>query len=538
MGVTWLGPLPAAVGAVALLCVWVADIGLGQAQSPDELEPVRGKKLIAFGWDSPNTLYLKEHLDVFEASGYQGIVVNVCHEDRLPNRTDFRHGDEWFRLADKVFIPQRLKLQDWQYVVEDLKACRFENLTDNFLLVHAIPAQVDFFDEDFEAAVHNIRAIAELARRAGAKGLFVDVENYSGRSLFRYPDRPHAGEKSFAEYAARARERGREFAGAACEAYPEITFLFVWCHSSSAHYMAGGTALESTGYGLLPAFVDGMLEGKMEEARIVDGFEFAYPYRSKPDFLSAYHTIRHTARRLSTVPRLYDAGIEAGFGIWLDHRSKPWSTEDFSQNFHTPESFRQAARAALEVSDRYVWVWAERAARWYGTSYPDAYRQATRMATSPPASVRGAPEGARPVVELPLEWRFRTDPDDGGLARGYHAADLDDSGWQMLKIDQAWEKQGVEHDGVAWYRVGFSVESLPQEASLYVQFGAVDESAWVYLNGQFVGEHDIGEAGWDKPFAIDVTKTIHPGTNLLAVRVLDRVLAGGIWKPVELVAAP
>jgi hypothetical protein len=69
-------------------------------------------------------------------------------------------------------------------------------------------------------------------------------------------------------------------------------------------------------------------------------------------------------------------------------------------------------------------------------------------------------------------------------------------------------------------------------------FGAVDESAWVYLNGEFAGEHDIGEAGWDKPFGIDVTKAIQPGANVLAVRVLDRVLGGGIWKPVELLGAP
>jgi hypothetical protein len=64
---------------------------------------------------------------------------------------------------------------------------------------------VDFFDEEFEAAAHNVKVLATLAREAGLKGLSFGVERYSGRSLFYYPDRPHVQEKGFAEYQARAR---------------------------------------------------------------------------------------------------------------------------------------------------------------------------------------------------------------------------------------------------------------------------------------------------------------------------------------------
>ncbi len=41
-----------------------------------------------------------------------------------------------------------------------------------------------------------------------------------------------------------------------------------------------------------------------------------------------------------------------------------------------------------------------------------------------------------------------------------------------------------------------------EKVQLY--FGAVDESAWVWVNGIKVGQHDEGEAGWDKRFGLDV----------------------------------
>ncbi|MBQ6598006.1 MAG: hypothetical protein IJH79_10690, partial [Lentisphaeria bacterium] len=53
------------------------------------------------------------------------------------------------------------------------------------------------------------------------------------------------------------------------------------------------------------------------------------------------------------------------------------------------------------------------------------------------------------------------------------------------------------------------------------------------LNGKYVGQHDAGLIGWDKPFDLNITDEINwGGENVLAVRVEDTVAAGGIWKPV------
>ncbi len=89
--------------------------------------------------------------------------------------------------------------------------------------------------------------------------------------------------------------------------------------------------------------------------------------------------------------------------------------------------------------------------------------------------------------------------------------------------------------GVAWYRRSFTLPVRPEAERFELVFGAVDESTWVWLNGQPAGVHDIGPSGWDREFALDVSKGLRwGGANKIAVRVYNTAQAGGIWKPVTL----
>jgi hypothetical protein len=139
-------------------------------------------------------------------------------------------------------------------------------------------------------------------------------------------------------------------------------------------------------------------------------------------------------------------------------------------------------------------------------------------------------------IPLPTEgWRFKTDPKaDGHLQKWYEPAH-DDSAWLPIKIGAAWEEQGQTYDGVAWYRGSFDLPAKPECLAVEMAFGGVDEIAWVWINGQYVGQHDLGTEGWDKPFALDVTKELKWGEkNQITVRVYDSAYAGGIWKPVTI----
>ena len=143
-----------------------------------------------------------------------------------------------------------------------------------------------------------------------------------------------------------------------------------------------------------------------------------------------------------------------------------------------------------------------------------------------------------PVVDLPKEWRFRLDFKDEGQERDWGGVIVDETQWRPIKIGEWWEPQGHQYDGIAWCRVDFEVPAPAKGHALALSFGAVDESAWVYLNGKQVGEHDIGDGGWDQRFEIPLGDAVKIGeTNVLAVRVRDRSNYGGIWKSVKLVRA-
>ena len=128
-----------------------------------------------------------------------------------------------------------------------------------------------------------------------------------------------------------------------------------------------------------------------------------------------------------------------------------------------------------------------------------------------------------------------TDPQQDAHTKNVFQTDFDDSGWRSMDIGY-WEFQGVEdYDGIAWYRIRFTLPEEVDHNAVEIHFDGVDESAWVWLNGIYLGCHDMGEMGVDMPFAMDGTKEARwGGENVLAVRILDTGRAGGITKPVHI----
>ncbi len=106
--------------------------------------------------------------------------------------------------------------------------------------------------------------------------------------------------------------------------------------------------------------------------------------------------------------------------------------------------------------------------------------------------------------------------------------DCDDSFWASIQTGSSWEKQGIQYDGIAWYRKEIAIPDGWKNPVLYI--GAADEQAWVFCNEKYLGHHD----GWDKPFSM-VLDNVPPGkTALVAIRVFDSANMGGIWQPVLL----
>lgn len=147
------------------------------------------------------------------------------------------------------------------------------------------------------------------------------------------------------------------------------------------------------------------------------------------------------------------------------------------------------------------------------------------------------------AVAFPAEWAFQTDPGDVGVQQGWHRPEFDDTGWRKIPVPAWWETTAVgAYDGYAWYRVRFTVPEEMKGRELTLEFAGVDEGAWVYLNGELIGERSARSTGlapvdfWDKPFSMPANSVRLGRENVLAVRVYDSDKMGGIFRPVRLLA--
>lgn len=142
------------------------------------------------------------------------------------------------------------------------------------------------------------------------------------------------------------------------------------------------------------------------------------------------------------------------------------------------------------------------------------------------------------LQELPLPttgWKFRPDKRQGGEAEQWFAVELNEADWVPIGIGKWWGEFGQPELKCGWYRLSWQPPARKGGTRFELHFDAVDENAWVWVNGKAVGQHALGTAGWDKPFGFDVTSVLRwDRPNQITVRVINDVGAGGIYQPVSL----
>lgn len=139
-------------------------------------------------------------------------------------------------------------------------------------------------------------------------------------------------------------------------------------------------------------------------------------------------------------------------------------------------------------------------------------------------------------TDLPAAgWRFMRDDERTGHLKNWYEADADDGEWMKVAIEQFWhEFLDERYVGVGWYRRTVQAPQVPEGGILALHFLGVDECAWVWVNGRYAGQHNIGPMGWDVPFHLNVTGLIKPGEeNQITIRAMNTAAAGGVWRPVR-----
>lgn len=135
------------------------------------------------------------------------------------------------------------------------------------------------------------------------------------------------------------------------------------------------------------------------------------------------------------------------------------------------------------------------------------------------------------VVDLSGYWKFSIGDNPRWASPQYN-----DHSWEKIFVPSPWENEGFSgFDGYAWYRMVIDLKNV-NDKNLFLVLGFIDDVDEVYLNG-----HLIGFSGSFPPEFYTAYKSHRKyyipehlinrnGKNLIAVRVFDTILEGGIIK--------
>jgi hypothetical protein len=340
------------------------------------------KKLLEFGWDEPDTAFLKQHVAEMERTPFHGTVFHVDYTKPDCTRARFMNEGWSARTFTDADLPP---------AIDELTSTHFTRFTDNFIRFNVVPGDVDWFDDTgFAAVTSNARLAAQIARRGKAVGVLFDIEQYAS-PLFDYAKQRDAKTRSWDDYAAEARRRGREVMAAFQDGFgPNLKMLLTFGYSlplSEIYPSHDPAKLRTVSYGLLAPFLDGMLDAAAPDTRLIDGFEISYGFKTRQQFLDGRHTMRDGVLPIVGADHeKYGRQFEVAFGLWMDHdwRKIAWDTTDFSKNHFTPDAFEQSLRFALEQTDEYVWIYTEKPKWWSAEGQridlPQEYDDAVRRA--------------------------------------------------------------------------------------------------------------------------------------------------------------
>ncbi len=351
-----------AVWTAALLVWSVFAVSLFAGGTPSAAP---GKKLIEYGWDVPTPAQMRDELASMEKRPFDGIV---------------------FRLngGHNAFVTKPLDATAFAEDERILRGLQFSRFRDNFVLVWGSPpANFDWFnDTQWNAIEGNASLLVRIAQAGRVRGICFDPEPYDF-SLWDYAKQPGTNVHSFADYRARVRQRGAQLMRAFEKSMPGATILTFFHVSLFDRFADLPEAekvkrLKEDGWGLMPDFFVGMLEGASDKARFIDGNENAYYYTSREQYFRAYHAIRQRARNL--IPRelgeKYGRQVQAGQALYIDQNFalRQPNPESYLSFHMTAEErarwFEHNTYWALYTTDEYVWCYSERMNWWKNETPP------------------------------------------------------------------------------------------------------------------------------------------------------------------------
>ena len=265
-----------------------------------------------------------------------------------------------------------------------------------------------------------------------------------------------------------------------------------------------------------------------------------------------YQSMKDDQRAINAYTKAFEMAPEPGTG-----KSDGWIPLRATLNAASILLGQTMYQEALEILARYGEsdirkmppVWAIRILRIYGRIYSSMGREEAALVNFKAALELEKKQEAEwktpPGDPLPTPigpWTFRADQTNQGVVEKWFAANANTTDWAPIEVPAFWANTGAvgDYQGYAWYRTTFTAPAAWKGRTVRLLFSAVDEEAWVYVNGKLIREHSARSEGrpiaelWEEAFTADIPPDdLNYGqANALVVRVNNTVAGGGIWRPV------
>ncbi len=289
---------------------------------------------------TPTPTFIQTNLAYLETLPFDGLVVYM----RTPDLT--------INLTASVMTTTAFTAQQAATVLSPIQGITFKTLTHNLAFVVAAASQKppDFFD-DWSVVEQNFATLAQAAKAAGLRGIFLDNEQYlpwADYTKVAYPS------KTLAQYQDQARLRGHECMAAIVGQFPDAVILTT--HGPYVSVPNPPPPINDTSASnlLLGPFFVGFVEAEGASATVVDGGEL-YSLRTPADFQATYD-FRKTAiaTQASFIPSALQPSWSADVSIAFGTYDTSTSTAPMD-----PAILQPTLTNALSRSDRFVWLYTE-----------------------------------------------------------------------------------------------------------------------------------------------------------------------------------
>jgi hypothetical protein len=162
-------------------------------------------------------------------------------------------------------------------------------------------------------------------------------------------------------------------------------------------------------------------------------------------------------------------------------------------------------------------------------------------AIAAPLTASAVSGNIRVRVNFNADWRFIL-----GDVPGAQSPDFNDAKWETIGLPHSFSipyfRAPSFYVGYGWYRKTLPLAAVPAGRRFSLEFEGAFQEAEVFVNGSAAGHHRGGYTG----FPVDITSFLHPGKNVIAVRVNNKwdatlapragehVFSGGLYRDVWL----